>query len=72
MAAPAKRGEALAGLFLISYLGLILPVLAMGIATRTLPAPTAVTWFTGALLLMLTTVAILSRRPSKRTVAATF
>ena len=33
-AAPGARGEALAGLFLAGYLGLAVPVLGLGIATR--------------------------------------
>jgi len=62
MAAPAKRGEALAGLFFISYLGLIVPALGLGIATLTVSATAAMTWFTGALLVLLTGVAALGRR----------
>ncbi len=43
MAAPAKRGEALAGLFLISYVGLSLPAVGIGIVTRYVTATTAMT-----------------------------
>jgi hypothetical protein len=53
MAAPARRGEALAGLFLIAYLGLIVPAIGLGIATRYTSANTAMTWFTAALLVVL-------------------
>lgn len=61
-AAPEKRGQALAGLFLIAYLGLSVPSLSIGLATRFL-APTAVmTWFAGVLLVLLGGVAALSRR----------
>jgi MFS family permease len=63
MAAPAVRGEALAGLFLIAYLGLIGPALGLGIATRFLPATTAMLWFSGALLALLGATAILAPRP---------
>ncbi|RKT09265.1 putative MFS family arabinose efflux permease [Streptomyces sp. 1114.5] len=63
MATPAKRGEALAGLFLISYLGLALPAIAIGIATRYTTMTTAMTWFTAALLALLTTAGLLARRP---------
>ena len=52
-AAPEVRGEALAGLFLIAYLGLIGPALGLGIATRHLTATTAMLWFTGLLLTLL-------------------
>jgi MFS family permease len=61
-AAPAVRGEALAGLFLIGYLGLVGPVLGLGIATRSVTATTAMFWFTGLLLILLTLVALLSRK----------
>jgi MFS family permease len=53
MAGDQVRGEALAGLFLIAYLGLILPALALGIATRYTGAATATLWFTGVLLITL-------------------
>jgi MFS family permease len=64
MAEPGRRGEALAGLFLISYLGLALPVVGLGIATRYTTATTAITWFTGVLLALLATVVVLGRRSS--------
>jgi MFS family permease len=57
MAEPQWRGEALAGLFLISYLGLVGPVLGLGIATRYVPATTAMLYFVGALLVLLAAVA---------------
>nr|WP_084598031.1 MFS transporter [Micromonospora chokoriensis] len=62
MAAPERRGEALAGLFLIAYLGMILPSVGIGIATQAVTAGTAMDWFTGLLLVMLTGVALLFRR----------
>jgi predicted MFS family arabinose efflux permease len=62
MATPAKRGEALAGLFLISYVGLSVPAVGIGIATRTIAATTAMTWFTALLLVLLGSVAAASRR----------
>jgi MFS family permease len=37
MAPPERRGETLAGLFLLAYLGLIVPVLAVGGALVALP-----------------------------------
>jgi MFS family permease len=66
MAAPAKRGEALAGLFLIAYLGLIVPAVGIGVATRSVTATTAMTWFTGVLLVVLAGVAALSRSRRSR------
>lgn len=62
MAAPARRGEALAGLFLIGYLGLIGPVLGVGVAVRSLDTATALTGFAAALLVLLAGVGVLSRR----------
>ncbi|MEV6348438.1 MFS transporter [Actinoplanes sp. NPDC051851] len=59
---PARRGEALAGLFLIAYLGLTAPVIALGLATQTFSTLTAMTYFVAFLLLLLTTVALISRR----------
>ncbi|MGW3017409.1 MFS transporter [Streptomyces longwoodensis] len=62
LAAPAQRSEALAGLFLISYLGLTLPAVGIGVATRSFSAVTVMTWFAAALLVLLATVAALARR----------
>ena len=62
MAAPHQRGETLAGLFLIGYLGLVGPVLGLGIATRYVPATTAMLWFTGLLLALLAVIALLDRK----------
>jgi hypothetical protein len=61
MAAAHQRGETLAGLFLIGYLGLVVPVLGLGIATRYVAATTAMLWFTGLLLALLAAIATLSR-----------
>ncbi|SEG95402.1 Predicted arabinose efflux permease, MFS family [Actinacidiphila yanglinensis] len=61
-AVPAKRSEALADLFLISYVGLSLPALGIGLATREVSTTTAMTWFTAVLLVMLGAVAALGRR----------
>jgi MFS family permease len=61
MAAPEWRGEALAGLFLIAYLGLVGPVLSLGIATRYVPATTAMLWFAGALLVLLAGIGLTGR-----------
>ena len=59
---PAKRGEALAGLFLIAYLGLTLPAVGIGVATLSASATTVMTWFASLLLALLATVAVLARR----------
>jgi MFS family permease len=62
MAAPARRGEALAGLFLVSYLGLALLPVGLGVASRYTTVTTATTWFTGVVLALLAAVAVLTRR----------
>ncbi|OZC84644.1 MFS transporter [Rhodococcus sp. 06-412-2C] len=64
MAAPAERSEALAGLFLISYLGLGIPAVGIGIATLSMSATTAMTGLAAIVLMLLTGVAILARRAS--------
>jgi MFS family permease len=61
MAPAHERGEALAGLFLIGYLGLIGPALGLGVATRYLPATTAMLWFSGLLLAVLGVIALVDR-----------
>jgi hypothetical protein len=62
MAAPARRGEALAGLFLISYTGLALLPVGLGVATRYTSTAGAMTWFTVVVLALLAGVALLGRR----------
>ena len=62
MAQPAKRGEALAGLFLVSFLGLAVPAVGLGLATRYATAITAMTYFTGGLVVLLAVVGVLARR----------
>ncbi|MBY4130727.1 MFS transporter [Rhodococcus fascians] len=64
MAAPAERSEALAGLFLISYLGLGIPAVGIGIATLAMSATMAMTGLAAIVLALLTEVAILARRAS--------
>jgi hypothetical protein len=59
MARPEARGEALAGLFLAAYVGLAVPVLALGLATQLLSARVAVLGFA---VLLVGVVAIVSRR----------
>jgi hypothetical protein len=60
IAGAATRAEALASLFLISYLGMALPALGVGVAMRYLSATVAVTWFSGVLLVLLAAVGVLS------------
>ncbi|MBM2623238.1 MFS transporter [Actinoplanes sp. LDG1-06] len=65
-APTAKRGESLAGLFLIAYSGLVVPVLGLGIASRYVPSTTSILWFTGILLTLLAGVASLGLRRGGR------
>jgi hypothetical protein len=62
MARPATRGEALAGLYLVSFVGMAVPAVGIGVATRSTSATAAVTWFTGVLLILLATVGVLPVR----------
>ncbi|MFE3270354.1 MFS transporter [Streptomyces sp. NPDC059215] len=68
-ASPAERGAALAGLFLVSYLGLIVSAVGLGIATQYTTATTAMLWFTAALLAVLAAAALLSRTGHRNAVA---
>jgi MFS family permease len=65
MARPAKRGAALASLFLVSYLGLTVPIIGLGIATRYTTVTTAVAWFGGVVLALLVAVGVLARSTAR-------
>ncbi|GAA4589008.1 MFS family permease [Actinoplanes octamycinicus] len=62
LAAPERRGESLAGLFLAGYLGLTAPVIGLGLATQAFTALTAMTGFAVLILALLGTVAALTMR----------
>ena len=64
LAEPAGRGEAASSLFLFAYLGLIVPVLGIGVSTVYVSAQTAMLLFTGALLVIMAVTAALALRPS--------
>jgi MFS family permease len=59
IAPPGGRGEALAGLFLAAYIGLAVPVVALGVATQLLSPRIAVLGFAAVLA---TVVLLVSRR----------
>ncbi|MEU4692239.1 MFS transporter [Actinoplanes sp. NPDC023714] len=61
-AGPGSRGEALAGLFLVAYVGLGVPAIGLGVASQAFPAVTVMTWFAGVLLVLLAGMALLNRR----------
>ena len=56
-AEPASRGEAATSLFLAAYLGLVVPVLGIGISTLYVSAQTSMLFFTGALIVILAAIA---------------
>ncbi|MDP9906052.1 MULTISPECIES: MFS transporter [Arthrobacter] len=66
MASPERRGGALAGLFLISYVGLSVPALAIGIATLAISSTAAMTGLTVVLLITLAIVGTLTRRSPRQ------
>jgi MFS family permease len=66
LAPRSRRGEALAGLYFIAYLGLIIPTLGMGILTQHLGAPAAILWFAGVLLVVLAVIAALGHSSVSR------
>ncbi|MDG4795718.1 MFS transporter [Micromonospora sp. WMMD1082] len=57
LAAPRARGEALAGLFLVGYVGLAVPVLGLGFAAQHLSTRTAVLIFAAGLASLLVAAA---------------
>jgi MFS family permease len=64
-AEPVRRGEAASSVFLFAYLGLVIPVLGVGVTTLYVSAQTAMLFFAGALLVILTAIAALAfRRPN--------
>ncbi|GAA1518298.1 MFS transporter [Sphaerisporangium rubeum] len=56
LATPTRRGEALAGLFLTAYIGLTVPILALGLATHYVSSPTALLGFAATLIAICATV----------------
>ncbi|HEY0187390.1 MAG TPA: MFS transporter [Cellulomonas sp.] len=65
-AAPEVRGESLAGLFLVAYLGLSVPALAIGLLTRSVTATAAMALIAAVLLVLLAAVAAGTRRVPAR------
>ncbi|AFU01521.1 MFS transporter [Nocardia brasiliensis] len=61
-AAPANRGGAVAGLFLIGNAGLVFPAIGMGIATQFVDTRVAMTGFAGVLVALLCGVVVGARR----------
>jgi MFS family permease len=59
MAAPATRGEALAGVFTIAYLGLTVPVVGMGVALDYAVTTTAIDGYAGLVITLLAATTVL-------------
>jgi MFS family permease len=53
LARPESRGEALAGLFLVAYVGLVVPVVGIGVATRSVSLRDALLGFAIGVLLVI-------------------
>jgi MFS family permease len=70
VSAPGRRGEALAALFLVSYLGLIVPAIGVGVATRYVEPTTAMCYFSCVLGIVLVVIAILARTAHRADTAA--
>ncbi len=70
MADPQHRGEALAGLFLMAYAGLTVPVIGLGIAVQHFQQRTSLLGFAAVILVVILAVAgsliRLDRRPAAR------
>lgn len=66
LAPPAQRGEALAGVFLVAYAGLTVPVVLVGLALTVAPAPATLLGFA----LVVAVAAPLAARAARRAVAA--
>jgi MFS family permease len=65
LALPQSRGEALAGLFLGAYVGLVIPVLGIGVATRAVPLRSALLGFAVGVLVVTAIVAARLREPRR-------
>jgi MFS family permease len=57
MADPKHRGEALAGLFLMAYAGLTVPVIGLGIAVQHFQPRTSLLGFSALILIVIAAVA---------------
>jgi MFS family permease len=64
VSAAGSRGETLAGLFLAAYLGLVVPVLGLGLATTFVSGRVALIGFVAALLAVIAAVGARLRQPA--------
>ncbi|MDQ4489234.1 MFS transporter [Sinomonas sp. ASV486] len=68
--APAEtRGEALAGLFLVGYIGMALPVVVLGLALQALPLVPSVIGFGAVMLVLVAATAVTLVRTQRRVLA---
>jgi hypothetical protein len=68
LARPEQRGEVLAGMFLVAYAGLVLPVLAIGVGVAFFPIPVVLLVFaiTVAVLVTVATIPMIRRAAAAR------
>jgi MFS family permease len=64
------RGEALAGLFLVSYVGMALPVVLLGLIMQTVPLVPSVVMFGAAMLALIVITAVALTRTNRRGMSA--
>ena len=55
---PESRSEAIAGLLLVAFVGLVLPVVGIGVATTSVTLPSALLGFAIGLLLVTAAVSV--------------
>jgi MFS family permease len=65
LAPEAQRGEALAGLFLTSYIGLIIPAVGVGVLTQYVSTQTSMLVFASALMAVLALIGVLQFAPGR-------
>jgi hypothetical protein len=63
---PGTRGEALAGLFLVSYVGMALPVVLLGLIMQTVPLVPSVMMFGAVMLALIVITAVTLIRTNGR------
>lgn len=66
LADPEVRGEVIAGIFLAAYLGLVIPIVGLGVATHSISLETGLTGFSAVLLIILGLTALALRLTGRR------
>lgn len=68
LADAAVRGEVIAGIFLAAYLGLVIPIVGLGVATHVMSLETGLAGFSAVLLIVLALTALALQRTGRRAV----